>query len=97
VEARRKTSGWRPQAQRDAGRRAGNSALQSAKADFAFSQRRIHSLQRADGTLPDQIRNGHHPLGCGRRVAEGVPTPTHPAYFMGWRLFVVVMFIFLPA
>jgi hypothetical protein len=30
--------------------------------DFANFQRRIHSLLRADGTLPVQIRNGHHPL-----------------------------------
>jgi hypothetical protein len=28
-------------------------AAESAKADFAIFQRRIHSLQRADGTLPD--------------------------------------------
>jgi hypothetical protein len=30
-------------------------AAESAQADFAFSQRRIHSLQRADGTMPDQV------------------------------------------
>jgi hypothetical protein len=30
--------------------------------DFAIFQRRIHSLLQADGTLPAQIRNGHHSL-----------------------------------
>jgi AcrR family transcriptional regulator len=30
--------------------------------DFAIFQRRIHSLQRADGTLPNQTLNGHHSL-----------------------------------
>jgi GntR family transcriptional regulator len=34
-------------------------AAESAKADFAIFQRRIHSLQRADGTLPGWIRNEH--------------------------------------
>jgi hypothetical protein len=33
-------------------------AAESAQADFAFSQRRIHSLTRADGTLPDQNLDG---------------------------------------
>jgi len=32
-------------------------AAESAQADFAMSQRRIHSLLKADGALPDQIRN----------------------------------------
>jgi hypothetical protein len=36
-------------------------AAESAQADFAFSQRRIHSLQRADGTVPNQTLKGHHP------------------------------------
>jgi hypothetical protein len=35
-------------------------AAESAQADFANFQRRIHSLQRADGTLPDQNRKEHH-------------------------------------
>jgi hypothetical protein len=35
-------------------------AAESAQADFAVFQRRIHSLQRADGTVPNQIRNWHH-------------------------------------
>jgi hypothetical protein len=35
---------------------------QSAKADFANFQRRIHSLQARGWQLPDQIRNGHYPL-----------------------------------
>ena len=38
--------------------------LQSAQADFAFflrrTERRIYSLLQADGTLPDQILNGHN-------------------------------------
>jgi hypothetical protein len=33
-------------------------AAESAQADFAIFQRRIHSLQRADGNLPDQMLNG---------------------------------------
>jgi hypothetical protein len=39
-------------------------AAESAQADFAISQRRIHSLPQADGTLPgpNPIRI-HHPSG----------------------------------
>jgi hypothetical protein len=37
-------------------------AAETTKVDFANFQRRIHSLLRADGTLPVQIRNGHHSL-----------------------------------
>jgi len=40
-------------------------AAESAQADFAILQRRIHSLPRAGGTLPDQFRNGHHSLPQG--------------------------------
>jgi hypothetical protein len=35
---------------------------QSAQADFASSQRRIHSLLGADGTLPNQPLHRHHSL-----------------------------------
>jgi hypothetical protein len=36
-------------------------AAESAQADFATFQRRIHSLPRADCTLPDRNRNEHDP------------------------------------
>jgi hypothetical protein len=48
------------------GRRVASDAAQgraeSAQADFANFQRRIHSLPQADGTWSDQIRNRHHSL-----------------------------------
>jgi hypothetical protein len=49
-------------------------AAESAQADFAVSQRRIHSLQRADGTLPDQILNRHHSL---QRADGALPNRIH--------------------
>jgi hypothetical protein len=35
-------------------------------------QRRIHSLQQADGTLPDQNLKGHYPL-ISRAAAHSMP------------------------
>jgi hypothetical protein len=43
-------------------------AAQSAQADFAIFQRRIHSLPRADGTLPNQTLKGIIRSRGGRRV-----------------------------
>src|SRR5687768_3507608 len=54
-------------------------AAESAQADFANFQRRIHSLQRADGTLPDQIRNKHHFRADHRSRRDPAPfTPLTP-------------------
>src|SRR5829696_501819 len=51
---------------------------QSAKADFVSLLQRIysplrraHDVPAADGTVPDQLWNGHNPLRCTTRTCAG--------------------------